>query len=45
MGRDGGQTTLNRGSDKPKKLSEKSMQKVQVAVFDLFSAEVALFGL
>ena len=45
MGGDGGQTTLNIGSDKPRKLSEKFPQKVLVAVFDLFSAEVTIFGL
>ena len=45
MGGYGGQTTLNRGPDKPKKISEKFPQKVQVAVSDLFSAKVTGFGL
>ena len=45
MGGDGGQKTLNRGSYKPRKLSKKSLQKVLVAVSDLFSVEVAVFGL
>ena len=45
MGGNGGQKTLNRGSEKPKKLSEKSLQKIQVVVSDLFYAEVASFGL
>ena len=45
IGGDGGQTTLNRGSAEPGKLSKKSLQKVQVVVFGLFSVEVALFGL
>ena len=45
MGEDGGQTTLNRGSAEPRKISKKSLQKVQVAIFDLFSAKVTLFGL
>ena len=44
MGGDGGQIALNRGLAKPIKISEKFLQKVQVAVFGLFSAEVALFG-
>ena len=45
MGGEEGQKTLNRGSDKPIKLLEKSLQKVQVAVSDLFSTEVAVFVL
>ena len=45
MGRDGGQTTLKKGPNKPKKLSEKIPQKGEVAVSDLFSAELAVFAL
>ena len=44
-GGDRGQTTLNRGPYKPKKILEKIPQKVQFAVSDLFSAEVVGFGL
>ena len=45
IGGDEGYTTLNSSQDKPKKISEKFPQKVQVIVSDLFSAEVAVFGL
>ena len=45
MGGDRGQTTLNKGQYKPRKISENFPQKVQVAVSDLFSIEVAGFGL
>ena len=40
-----GHTTLNRGPDKPKNVSEKFPQKFQVAVFDLISVEVEGLGL
>ena len=45
MGEDGGQTTLTEVQTKPRKISEKFQKKVQVAVFNLFFAQVAVFGL
>ena len=42
--RDRGQKTLNRGSDKPRKFLEKSLQKVQVTVSDLFLVEAYFFS-
>ena len=40
MGGDGGQTTLNRGLEKPRKILENFPQNVQVVVSNLFSTKV-----
>ena len=45
MGGDKGWKTLTKASEKPRKISEKFQKKFQVAVFDLFFAEVAVFGM
>ena len=45
MGRYRGYITLNKGPEKPKKISKKFSQKVQVAVSGMFSIEVIGSGL
>ena len=45
MGGDRGQTTLIEVQTKPRKISEKFQKRVQVAVFDLFFAQVVVLGM